>query len=329
MAQLLSIVMPAYNASDYIAEAIGSVLDQTYADWELIVTDDHSTDDTRRIVKDLALHDRRIRLIERESNSGSAFRPRLDAVNRANGEYVVELDADDRLERDYLQKIALRIEETGAEAVFGNTSFVNPDGHQSELLTEFDRSATVNGLSHLSYTLDGWGDGCWGAIRKSLYLKATEHPDLNPGSMSADEFLIRVILTMADSVAFFESTYFYRVHPMSITRRANPRMFDVLDTDIRLVRLVHNHYPPESEERIRINNQLTADLWAYLRRYSTFSFTSESDRKEVYSLLKDAYRVADIGYARHRIGKVRTYAMMLGINPIIKFHKLLAAIGKR
>lgn len=329
MSRLLSIVMPAYNASDYIAEAIESVLDQTYADWELIVVDDCSTDDSRHIVKKLAFQDRRIRLIERASNSGSAFQPRLEAVNLAKSEYVVELDADDRLERDYLQKISLRIKETGADAVFGNTSFVNPDGHQSTLLTEFDRSAVVNGLSHLSHTLDGWGDGCWGAIRRSLYLKAAEHPDLNPQSMSADEFLMRVILTMAGSVVFFESTYFYRVHPMSITRRANPRLFDVLDTDIRLMHLVHNHYPPESEERKRINNQLTADLWAYLRLYSTFRFTSESDREKAYSLLKDAYRSADLANARHRIGRIRTYAMTLGINPIIKFHKLLATLGKR
>lgn len=329
MAQLLSIVMPAYNASDYIAEAIGSVIAQTYTDWELIVVDDCSADDTVRIVKDLASHDRRIRLTERTYNSGSAFHPRLDAVNLAEGEYVVELDADDRLEHDYLQKIGQRIEETAADVLFGNTVFVNPDGHQSALHTEFDRSAIITGLNHLTYTLDGWGDGCWGAIRKNLYLKASEHSDLNPHSMSADEFLIRVILTMASSVAFFDSTYFYRLHPSSITRRPHPRIFDVIDTDIRLIRLVQSHYPTESEERRRINNQLTADLWAYLRRYSTFDFPSESDRQKVYALLKDAYSYADISNARHRIGTIRAYTMMLGINTVIKIHKLLAALGKR
>lgn len=329
MTQLLSIVMPAYNASDYIAEAIGSVLDQTYSDWELVVVDDCSTDNTCDIVKDIAAHDRRLRLVERASNSGSAFMPRLEAVKRANGNYVVELDSDDRLEHDYLQKIAGKIEETGADAVFGNTVFIYPDGHQSALLTEFDRNAVVKGRTHVRHTLDGWSDGCWGAIRRSLYLEAAKHPDLNRLAMSADEFLIRAILTMAGSVAFFESTYYYRIHPLSITRREHPRIFDVIDTDIRLKRLIYSIYPPKSEERKLINRQLTANLWAYLRTYSTFAFTSESDRKKAYQLIKDAYSNADIAGARQRIGTLRTCAMMLGVDSVITMHKLLASLGKR
>jgi Glycosyl transferase family 2 len=88
---LVSVMMPAYNAASYIAEAIDSVLAQVYEDWELLVVDDGSTDGTADIVARFG--DRRIRLI-RKANGGEASARNL-ALDHARGEFLAYLDADD------------------------------------------------------------------------------------------------------------------------------------------------------------------------------------------------------------------------------------------
>lgn len=86
--------MPAYNSAEFIAESINSVIEQTYKDWELIITDDHSTDDTVNIVKSYKAQDDRIKLIELSDNGGPAV-ARNSALEHAKNRYIAFLDSDD------------------------------------------------------------------------------------------------------------------------------------------------------------------------------------------------------------------------------------------
>lgn len=92
---LVSVVMPAYNASRTIASAIKSVQQQSYVNWELWVVDDCSTDDTVAIVKRLSAIDGRIKLISQAKNSAQPAFPRNVAISKAVGEFIAFLDADD------------------------------------------------------------------------------------------------------------------------------------------------------------------------------------------------------------------------------------------
>lgn len=94
MAPLVSVVTPAFNARRFIAEAVGSVLAQTFADFEMLVVDDCSPDDTAEIVSALARADGRVRLIQHRENGGPAA-ARDSALERARGRYVAFLDSDD------------------------------------------------------------------------------------------------------------------------------------------------------------------------------------------------------------------------------------------
>lgn len=87
--------MPAYNAQDYIAETINSVQQQTYVNWELLVIDDCSTDNTRAIVSKFAKDDERIRLIRLSRNGGVAL-ARNAGLDKAQGSHIAFLDSDDK-----------------------------------------------------------------------------------------------------------------------------------------------------------------------------------------------------------------------------------------
>lgn len=91
----ISVIMPAYNAASFIESAIRSVMRQTYQNWELLVLDDRSTDETASIAEKLASQDSRIRVIRREENSGGAAKVRNQGITLARGEYIAFLDSDD------------------------------------------------------------------------------------------------------------------------------------------------------------------------------------------------------------------------------------------
>lgn len=100
---LVSIITPTYNASKYVLETIHSVRSQTYQNWEMIIVDDASTDDTVEIVSMEIEIDPRIKLIKLEENSGPAH-ARNTAISFANGAYLAFLDSDDLWIPEKLEK---------------------------------------------------------------------------------------------------------------------------------------------------------------------------------------------------------------------------------
>jgi teichuronic acid biosynthesis glycosyltransferase TuaG len=103
--ELVSVIMPAFNAERYVAEAIGSVLAQTYTNLELIVVDDCSDDTTARIAREFSDKDARVRVIQSEGNSGPGPARNVGIAN-ARGRYIAFLDSDDLW---LPQKLAIQI----------------------------------------------------------------------------------------------------------------------------------------------------------------------------------------------------------------------------
>ena len=97
----VSIITPCYNSERYIKQTIISVQNQTLSDWELIVVDDGSTDNSANIVSQISEIDNRIKLIKKE-NGGSASARKL-GLSLARGKYIQFLDADDTIDPNKLQ----------------------------------------------------------------------------------------------------------------------------------------------------------------------------------------------------------------------------------
>ncbi len=107
---LISLIMPVYNAGHFLAEAIESLQNQTHQNWELIAVDDHSTDNSWKILKEFAQNDSRIKISRTRKNRGVAYTANL-ALSKTKGEFIARMDADDislpwRLEKQiqFLQK---------------------------------------------------------------------------------------------------------------------------------------------------------------------------------------------------------------------------------
>lgn len=112
----ISIIMPLYNAERYLAEALQSVVKQTYGNFELICIDDCSTDGTRKIVEAFRRKDGRIRMLINEAHAGAAP-SRNKGLRAAVGEYILFLDGDDIFEEELLEKAAGAMEKYQTDLV--------------------------------------------------------------------------------------------------------------------------------------------------------------------------------------------------------------------
>jgi teichuronic acid biosynthesis glycosyltransferase TuaG len=126
----VSVVTPAWNAASYIGETIASVRAQTFADWELLIVDDGSTDGTVAIVERAAAEDGRIRLLHQSHAGPSAARSL--AMSQANGRFFAFLDSDDSWDPGFLQaQLAVFSRHPETALVTGNGYFFGGpfDGH--------------------------------------------------------------------------------------------------------------------------------------------------------------------------------------------------------
>lgn len=108
---LVSIIMPSWNTEKFIAKSIQCVIDQTYENWELIIVDDCSTDNTDKVVASF-LADKRVKYFHNEKNCGAAL-TRNKAMREAQGEWIAFLDSDDLWMPDKLEKQIGFMEEHG------------------------------------------------------------------------------------------------------------------------------------------------------------------------------------------------------------------------
>ena len=99
MSTLITVIIPAYNASSFLKAAVESVLFQTYQNWELIIVDDYSTDDTLELARSYQAQDKRISAIQTQTNSGGPATPRNVGLAVAKGRFVAFLDSENRLYR--------------------------------------------------------------------------------------------------------------------------------------------------------------------------------------------------------------------------------------
>ncbi|MBQ7840771.1 MAG: glycosyltransferase family 2 protein [Lachnospiraceae bacterium] len=123
----VSIVVPVYNAAAYIEKTVEMVKKQSFADWELILVDDHSADTSRSILERLAAQDDRISLMVQKDGIKGAANARNLGTQHAVGRYLAFLDADDVWKEDKLERELAFMKEKDAAFVFTSYEFGDED----------------------------------------------------------------------------------------------------------------------------------------------------------------------------------------------------------
>lgn len=216
----LSIIMPVYNAAPYLQECLESIIAQDFQDWEAVLVDDCSSDSSVAIAESYGASDPRIRLFSSQRNSGSAYSPRLLAAKLARANYVVTVDADDKVSPDLLSKLHKKIVTLSADLVIPELWRMENGSSRRILPSEKIITDEVwDGRVLIGHTLIDWEiPMCGFAARRNLYLEAAKHvTDNDRKSIFSDELHSRWLLSLCGNVVMCDARYFYRNNDASVT----------------------------------------------------------------------------------------------------------------
>ncbi|MDE7351176.1 MAG: glycosyltransferase [Muribaculaceae bacterium] len=222
-----SIIIPVYNAESYLRECLESLISQDFQDWEAVLVDDCSSDTSVSIAEEYSTSDSRIRLFRSHSNSGSAYAPRLQAARLARADYVVTVDADDKVSSDLLSQLHKGIITYGADLVIPELWRMEKEStHKIMPTKKIDVDKIWVGKELIWYTLVDWDiPMCGFAARRDLYLDADVNvSNENRKSIFSDELHSRWLLFICGKVTFCNARYFYRNNEASVTNVNLPRI---------------------------------------------------------------------------------------------------------
>ena len=204
----VSIITPVFNSSKFLEQTIGSVFSQTFTDWEWMITDDSSSDDSVEMIQ--KFNDSRIKLIIAAKNGGAGHARNL-SLEKASGRFITFLDADDFWEPNFLEEMVSFMNKENAELAYSN--YARCDENLNPVIEDFkaDKEVTFNNLLKT----------CRLSLLSSMYDSARVGKEFFPeGSKREDHVMwLNLLKKIPVGKPFPKTMAKYRMHAASISRR--------------------------------------------------------------------------------------------------------------
>lgn len=226
---LVSIIIPAFNAGQYLRECVMSVLAQTHHNLEAIIVDDGSTDSTSNIAESLAALDKRVKVIHRQNGGLSAARN--TGIENAGGEYIGFVDADDAIHPRFIETALHEMGRTGAD-IFSCGIQRDDSSRWASAIPPAKAISPMKAIETVLYQRSGML--C--SVCTHIYKASAIGPErFTPGLLYEDlDFFYRAF-ERATLIAHSEARmYFYRITPASLLHTFDARRLDVLDITDRI-----------------------------------------------------------------------------------------------
>ena len=324
-APLISVIMPAYNAADFLAEAIESVRSQTFADWEMVIANDCSTDGTPEIIDRYAALDSRIRRVDTPHNSGRCLEPRLLAANNAVGQWVVAIDADDTIEPACLDKLVQRQHECGADMVlpvmYRMSAGERP--YRAVPAEDFRLDTLMPGHDAMMLTIGDWKIGFAGVLcRRGFYREVGQSLPDAPGQQFLIEYMSRLLLDSSRYVAWADAAYFYRVNDNSVTRAPRAGRHGYLLIDKLIYDYCAHKYGAGSDGAIAARVAEFHHLIDVIRSHRDNPEHNPEEYASVERLIRNTYHHIDFRMVKRHVSPRYYLLMRLGLLPARLFLSL-------
>lgn len=218
MNSLVTFILPVYNAENTLKKCLDSILKQTYCDYEVIIVDDGSVDDSGKICDSYSLNDNRFRVVHKE-NAGVASARQL-GVSLASGEYVIHIDSDDWIESNMLSDM---MNEIGDADILVSDYYYNTK-HGQTYVRQVDCTTSEELLEKIIKG-EVFGSLWHKLIRRNLYQNIEFNTDL---TFCEDQLLLFKILTtyQCKVINLHKAYYHYECNDGSITQRTDREYFD-------------------------------------------------------------------------------------------------------
>lgn len=204
----VSIITPVFNSSKFLEETITSVLDQTFTDWEWMITDDKSTDNSVEIIQ--KINDSRIQLILSDKNGGAGHARNL-SLKQASGRFITFLDADDFWEPNFLEEMISFMKKENTELAYSN--YARCDENLNPVIDDFKADKPV--------TFDNLLKTCRLSLLSSMYDSQRVGKEYFPeGSKREDHVMwLNLLKKIPVGKPLPKTMAKYRMHQSSISRK--------------------------------------------------------------------------------------------------------------
>lgn len=309
---MISVLVPVYNVEKYLCRCIDSILKQTYTDYEMILVDDGSTDQSGAICDAYAAKHACIRVIHQE-NAGLA-QVRNVSLAAAQGEYITFVDSDDAIEPTYLELLLRDLKETGADISICSWSEISDNGLRTELTWDhkekgFQVWTAQQAVKSLLYQR-GIDNNTWG----KLYTRAVLNDIVFPvGKVYEDIATTYKIFLNGHRICYRpEALYLYTSNTSGISQSSfSPRRMDLIDMAEAMYTDIANRFPdylPAAKARL---------LRAYIHVYLQIPDCSEFKeyQKKVFSGIRKLRRAVMLDTEAKR--GTRMAALIACIHPAL------------
>ena len=230
--EMISIIVPIYNAENYLKSCLDSVLSQTFKDFEVLMVNDGSTDSSATICQAYVECDSRFRYFEKEN--GGLSDARNYGLDRAQGAYITFLDADDFLFENYLEKLyqASLLSDSdiliGGYCRFDGSDFYFYNDHfKSDSVISFTSAQAIQILDSMLDVPFLTFSTAWGKLFKRGLFDELRFPY---GKYAEDQFLIWKLYMRADNIHVFNNaSYVYRMNPSGLSSVFSLKHLDYID----------------------------------------------------------------------------------------------------
>ena len=230
----VSVIIPVYNSGKYIKKCLDSLLNQTFKDFEAIIIDDGSIDNSVDIINNY-LNDKRFILIKRKNGGiGSA---RNLGINKSTGKYITFLDSDDYLENDYLLELYNKIEKDKLDIVVCNYNEIkNNELFRKIKINEFNNCYLKNNPNLLLYI----NKSPWNKIYRKSIIKDIKFPE----DLKYEDTVFVCKLLLNNKLGYLNKyLYNYVIHDKSETTTMDNKVFDIF----KILDDIRNFYKNEDK----------------------------------------------------------------------------------
>nr|WP_297705745.1 glycosyltransferase [uncultured Butyrivibrio sp.] len=203
---MISIICPVYNVEKYLVRCISSLICQTYANIEIILVDDGSTDNSGKICDDYAGKDNRISVIHKEN--GGLSSARNTGIDVASGDYILFVDSDDSISPRIIEDFYARIIDTESDMVIGGIKRVDEQGKYLDSL-DWGEDAVVSKHEYWVRFFEQ-KNGLGVVVNGKLYKKRIfDDLRFDEGKIFEDELIIHKIIDLCDRICIINDEYYF------------------------------------------------------------------------------------------------------------------------
>ncbi|MGH2108680.1 glycosyltransferase family 2 protein [Aerococcus urinaeequi] len=281
-----SVIIPTYNVENYIEKCLVSVMSQTFTDYEIIIVDDCSQDDTiKKIYKIMNNNpDTKIQLYKNDKNSGASY-SRNKAITKSSGEYIVILDSDDFFLDNRLEIINNYLSSHNVDVLFDNLIYFY-DGKEKTYTNAYSlKNLKVDKLTKVNiedFVLNDLGY-LKGVIRRKLLIDNNIYYDEQIGI--GEDFLFYITCFHSEAKVFLipEALYMYRQRNNSLSHNLNEKNFtDRIKSSEKLLEYCDSKKDPNNRLKKALRNRLKVQN----KEYNYFKFSNlVKNKKYIQSLL--------------------------------------------